>query len=335
MKIEWFTDASVFEKLENEWNALLAQSASDGVFLTREWQAVWWRNLGVGELRVIAFREDDGALVGIAPLFVEKGDDGLLHLSLVGCVDVSDYLDVIVARGHEQRVYDALLDTLARADFPAWDALHLCTLPAASPTGALLKESAQARGLSVESRRHDVAPLIELPATWDEYLATLDKKQRHEVRRKLRRIEESPTKWYALAANEPVDAPILDFIELHKTSRPDKHLFMDGRMQKFFVEMAQTLHARGWLLLQFLEIEGARAASLLSFVYRNDVLVYNSGYDSQKYGAYSPGIVLFARSIQDAIAAKRRRYDFLRGNEEYKYRFGARDTEVLELHIRK
>jgi CelD/BcsL family acetyltransferase involved in cellulose biosynthesis len=63
--------------------------------------------------------------------------------------------------------------------------------------------------------------------------------------------------------------------------------------------------------------------------------VYNSGYDPIKYGALSPGIVLFAHSIQDAIAAKRRRYDFLRGNEEYKYRFGAKETEVMELHIRR
>ncbi len=335
MKIEWFTDASVFEKLGTEWNDLLARSMDDVVFLTREWQMTWWRNLGTGELRVITLREDDGTLVGIAPLFVKKGADGRHHLSLVGCVDVSDYLDVIVARGHEVRVFDALLDTLARPDFPAWDELHLCTLPATSPTCAMLREQAQARNLNVESCRHDVAPIIELPATWDDYLATLEKKQRHEVRRKLRRVEESPTKWYALDATQTVEVPILDFIELHKTSRPDKHLFMDTRMQGFFVDMARTLHARGWLLLQFLEIEGVRAAALLSFVYHNDVFVYNSGYDAVKYGAYSPGIVLFARSIQDAIQAKRRRYDFLRGNEEYKYRFGAHDTQVLELHIRK
>ena len=104
-------------------------------------------------------------------------------------------------------------------------------------------------------------------------------------------------------------------------------------MQEFFNEMARTLFARGWLELSFLEVAGVRAAAIMNFVYQNDVLVYNSGYDPIQYGAYSPGIVLFARSIQDAIAAQRQRYDFLRGNEEYKYRFGARDTQVMELHI--
>jgi CelD/BcsL family acetyltransferase involved in cellulose biosynthesis len=108
---------------------------------------------------------------------------------------------------------------------------------------------------------------------------------------------------------------------------------MDGRMQGFFLDMARCLQSRGWLQLCFLEIEGARAATILNFVYQNDVLVYNSGYDPVKYGPYSPGIVLFAFSLQDAIAAKRRRFDFLRGDEEYKYRFGAHNTNVYELHL--
>lgn len=335
MKIEWFTDASVFEKLGTEWNELLARSVTDTVFLTREWQMTWWKNLGSGELRVITFRDDTGLLLGIASMFVERGQDGLNHLSLVGCVDVSDYLDVLVARGHEDAVYAALLDTLASMDFPAWDELHLCTLPEVSPSCTQLKGAAEVHGLRVELRKHDVAPVIDLPGTWDDYLATLDKKQRHEVRRKLRRIEEAQGEWHTLDANDSLDTAILDFIGLHKTSRPDKHLFMDSRMQNFFVEIARALNPHGWLQILFLQVEGKRAASLLNFVYHNDILVYNSGYDPVTYGALSPGIVLFARSIQDAIADKRRRYDFLRGNEEYKYRFGAHDTLILELHIRK
>ena len=335
MKIDWFTDAAIFETLEPEWNALLARSVSDTLFLTYDWQRTWWKHLGNDKLCVITIREDDGTLLGIAPLFEESGRDGTKSLSLVGCVDVSDYLDLIVATGHEARVYAALLDTLTRADFPAWDWLHLCTLPAASPANTQLKALAESCNLKVQHGLHDVSPMIELPATWDAYLETLDKKQRHEVRRKLRRVEEAPTRWYTIDAADTLDQTVADFVELHKKSRPDKNLFMDARMQGFFGEMARALFARGWLQLSFLEVSGARAAAIMNFVYHNDVLVYNSGYDPIQYGAYSPGIVLFARSIQDAIAAKRRRYDFLRGNEEYKYRFGAHDTQVMELHISK
>jgi len=354
MKIDLFTDTSVFEKLGSGWNALLHRSAVDTLFLTQEWQSAWWQHLGDGSLRVITIRDDassritfdfdsnenplrddasqdGGTLIGIAPLFAEAGDPK--SLSLVGCVDVSDYLDLIVARGEEERVYAALLDALARPDFPGWDWVRLCTLPAASPTNTRLKAMAEARGFRAEQRLHDVSPVIELPETWESYLEMLDKKQRHEVRRKLRRVEEANTRWYTIDDDAALDAAVADFIELHKKSRPDKNLFMDVRMQNFFVEMTRRLFAQGWLQLSFLEIDGVRAASIMNFVYQNDILVYNSGYDPVKYGSFSPGIVLFARSIQDAIAAKRRCFDFLRGDEEYKYRFGARDTQVMELHI--
>jgi CelD/BcsL family acetyltransferase involved in cellulose biosynthesis len=336
MKIDLLTDASAFEKLHAEWNDLLNRSVSNTLFLTWEWQSTWWEHLGAGELRIITVREEDGTLIGIVPLFEETWKDGTPALSLIGCVDVSDYLDVIAGRGHAERVYAALLDTITQADFPHWGGgLHLCTLPESSPTNARLKALAEARGLAVEWTLHDVSPVIDLPATWDAYLEMLDKKQRHEVRRKLRRVEAADHRWYTVDATMPIDQAIADFIDLHKKSRPDKHVFMDRRMEQFFVDITRRLQPRGWLQLNFLEIAGVRAASLLNFVYQNDVLVYNSGYDPEKYGSYSPGIVLFAFSIQDAITARRRRYDFLRGNEEYKYRFGAHDTNVYELHIRR
>jgi CelD/BcsL family acetyltransferase involved in cellulose biosynthesis len=335
MKIECFSDVSIFDRLKEEWNGLLARSATDTLFLTREWQKTWWQYFGTGALRVITLREDDAAasLLGIAPLFEETGADGLRNLSLVGCVDVSDYLDLIVDRGSEERVYGALLDYLSSAEFPAWDWLHLCALPAASPANDKLRALAEGRGYKIQHGLHDVSPMIELPETFDAYLDTLDKKQRHEVRRKLRRIEEARARWYTIETPEGLKAAVMDFVDLHKKSRPDKNLFMDERMQGFFLEMAEQMFVHDWLQLSFLEIEGERAAAIMSFIYRNDILAYNSGYDPIKFGVYSPGSVLFARSIQDAIAARRRRYDFLRGNEEYKYRFGAHDALVMELHI--
>ncbi len=328
MKTQWFTDASVFEALEPEWNALLKQSGSDTIFLTWEWQRTWWHHLGEGALCVVTFRREDGALAGIAPLFRREGT-----LALVGCVEVSDYLDVIAARGNEDAVYRALLDVLLGADFLKWDRLSLCNLPERSATYTQFKSLAEARGLAAEARVDDVAPFIELPETWDAYLETLDKKQRHEIRRKLRRIAEVAYRWLPLERGEEIAPGVREFVELHKKSRPDKNVFMDQRMQNFFAAMAETLHARGWLQLAFLEIEGTRAAAIFNLVYNNDVLVYNSGYDPEKYRAYSPGVVLFALSLQDAIAARRRRYDFLQGNEEYKYRLGARDAPVYALTI--
>ncbi|MBI3913298.1 MAG: GNAT family N-acetyltransferase [Chloroflexi bacterium] len=330
MKTQIDIDSQAFQNFEADWNALLAQSASDSLFSTWEWQTTWWEHLGQGELRLISFRDDAGALLGIAPLFWHDS-----QLALVGCVDVSDYLDLIVARGHEPEVYAALLDVLASADFAAAQRAHFCNLPAASPLLAQFEPIARARGWRVNARQEDVAPFIELPASWDAYLESLDKKQRHEMRRKLRRVAEVEHRWFTLPRDAAAAPAVRDFIELHKRSRPDKNVFMDERMQNFFSAMAELMHARGWLELSFLQIQNQPAAAIFSFVYNNVMLVYNSGYDPQNFGAWSPGVVLFAFSIQDAIAARRRVYDLLQGNEAYKYRLGARDQKIFEIEIQK
>ncbi len=334
MKVHLLTAASAFEKLELEWNALLHRSVTDSLFLTWEWQMTWWQNLASGDLCIMTFREDHGALAGIAPMYCKISEDGTKALAQIG-YDVSDYLDVIVAQGREAAIYSALFDLLSSPDFPAWDSVDLYNLPAASPTNTQLKALAQARGFKVDWREQVVSPVLQLPATWEDYLASLDKKERHEIRRKLRRIEQVQTRWYVIDKEDEVDAAVADFIELHKKSRPDKIEFMNARMQKFFLEMARRLFLKRYLQLAFLEVEGKRAASILNFVYGNNVLVYNSGYDPEKYRHLSPGVILFVRSIQDAIAAKRRAFDFLRGDEEYKYRLGAKNTSLYELHIRK
>ncbi|MDL1883917.1 GNAT family N-acetyltransferase, partial [Anaerolineae bacterium CFX8] len=73
------------------------------------------------------------------------------------------------------------------------------------------------------------------------------------------------------------------------------------------------------------------AATYLNFVYNRHVLVYNSGLLPGEYGHLSPGIVLLAYNIRHAIENNAVVFDFLRGNEVYKYRMGAQDTRVFML----
>jgi CelD/BcsL family acetyltransferase involved in cellulose biosynthesis len=108
---------------------------------------------------------------------------------------------------------------------------------------------------------------------------------------------------------------------------------MDPKMQGFFFDVAEVLQARGWLQLAFVEMDGVKAATLLNFDYDDNILVYNSGYDPAQFRQLSPGIIVTARCIESAIALGRKRFDFLRGDEVYKYRFGAQDTEVRRLLI--
>ena len=329
-----YTDATGFAALHEEWNPLLRNSASDTLFLTWEWQSTWWEHLGEGELYLLAMRTDEGRLVGIAPLRLTMLDDGPNDLSIVGCRDVSDYLDLIAASGHEEKVYSALLDWLGSDEAPNWDLADLCNIPAASPTHSLLAEMAAARGYQVQTEVEDVCPIISLPSTWDEYLSSLNKKQRHEIRRKIRRAEGSgQINWYIVNEEHDLAAEMDAFIELHQKSHVDKDEFMDAQMRGFFHAAARILQEAGWLQLALMEINGEKAAAMLNFDCCDSILVYNSGYDPQKYARLSPGIVLLSYCIQWAIESGRASFDFLRGSEEYKYRFGAQPTEIYRLLI--
>lgn len=338
MKTQVYTDAAGFAALRQEWNPLLRNSASNTIFLTWEWQSTWWEHLGEGELYLIAVR-DGGHLSGIAPLYLTSAgnltsDDGPSELSIVGCRDVSDYLDLIAVSGQEERVYSALLDWLESDEAPPWDLADLCNIPAASPTHSLLAEMAAARGYQVQTEVEDIAPIIFLPSTWDEYLSSLDKKQRHEIRRKIRRAEGGgQINWYVVNEEHDLAAAMGAFIKLHQKSHVEKDEFMDAQMKGFFHAAAQVLHQAGWLQLAFMEINGEKAAAMLNFDYRDSIQVYNSGYDPQKYAQLSPGIVLLSYCIQHAIELGRAKFDFLRGDEEYKLRFGAQPTEVYRLLI--
>ncbi len=335
MQTEIYTDSKGFELLAGEWDDLLERSVNAPFFMRHIYQSLWWKYLGNDDLLLIAIRSDAGRLVGLAPLYGKTNSLGLRELSFVGCVDVSDYLDLLVDRDFVAEVYEALLNALD-SEAVAWDGLYLCSLSQRSITHSRLVEAMQARGWHVESSQQDVCPVITLADSWDNYLAGIDKKQRHEIRRKIRKIEsEAETRWYAIDSPAGLDEAMAKFIELHQKSTQDKEDFWSEALIDFFIELSKAMAECGWLKLYFIEVNGVKAASMLCFDYNNEFLLYNSGYDPEQFGNLSPGNVLTAYTIQHAIELGRSRYDFLRGDEVYKFRFGAEAEPVFDLRIHR
>ncbi len=331
MQLKILTTPEAFDTLADQWNALLQQSATNTLFLTREWQRVWWRQLGDGDLRILCMYDND-ELIGIAPLFAEQDALGATQVQFVGCKEVSDYLDFIFLKGRERECFDTVLDYLAGTDSPQWAGISLCNIPETSPTLTLLPELAQAKGWKANSVFEDVCPVIALPDSFEAYLATLDGKERRELQRKLRKADEDSTVTYTQDA-ATLDADLGDFLRLMRASMISKDSFMTPRMETFFRAMAKDMLAAGYLQLAFLEVDGDRAATYLNFTWQNQVLVYNSGLDPQKFSYLSPGQVLIARLIEKAIADQRATFDFLQGNEEYKHKLGGKDVKLFTLGI--
>ena len=345
MELILYSDETGFDALRDEWNDLLRRSRFDTIFLTREWQATWWRCLGAarGPLFLLVAR-DEGRLVGILPLYLnEREPKRTLHV--VGCLEVADYLDLIVEAGQEEAVYTAFLDWLVSPAAPDWEVVDLCNQPLPSLAYTLLPEIAWGRGWNVEVFQEDVCPIITLPTDtgepgfdgWETYLGTLDKKERHEIRRKLRRVErEAPgAQMRYVCGVEGLREAMDAFIALHRLSSRDKDVFMDEEMQGFFHAIARTCAEQGWLQLSLLDIDDEPVASYFCFEYKNETLVYNSGFDPQAYPQFSPGWVLLSSLIQNAIGQGRARFDFLQGNEDYKHRFGGIDEAVHRTLIRR
>ncbi len=333
-------DRDGFAALQAEWNTLLRRSRFDTIFLTHEWQTVWWENLGNGELWIVAFRAaETDQLVGIAPLYLVQESEGIhagkTAFHLVGCIEVSDYLDLIIAKGWEDPVYAALMAWLCSADAPAWDALDLCNLPQDSLTYRVFPAMCDPAVCETQVLQEDTAPQFSLPLHFDTYLEEqVEKKQRHEIRRKQRRAErETDIRFTMVGPQDNLVAEVDDFTALQQASRADKAEFMTPEMRRFFTAMAQRLQAAGWLRLSFLSINGEKAAALLSFEYNGHYLLYNSGYDPEAYAQLSPGWVLLAYVIQYAVAVGCKVFDFMQGDEEYKYRFGSHDYAVMRVIV--
>jgi CelD/BcsL family acetyltransferase involved in cellulose biosynthesis len=318
-----YTSPEALSTLAPAWSALVRESFHNTIFATPVWAQTWWRWFGEGKRLLLITIEDGDRLVGVAPLYLETVDDERL-VRFIGGLDVTDYMDIVVRRSHEAVAWDAVLEALRAV---AWDALDLHAVRAASPTVAYFRQ------LGARMTREDVCPCIDpLPVTWDDYLAMLDKKDRHELRRKMRRLSGADVLWWTVCAEDT--QAMTSFLTLHRLSSPDKASFMDERMEGYFRDLASQCATHGWLRLCFLSISKKKVASLMAFDYGNQILLYNSGYDPA-YTSLSVGLVSVAMAIRDAIAAQRRAFDFLRGDERYKYDLGGRDTEVLAIRYER
>ncbi len=319
--------------LQAEWNALLDGSASHVPFLRYEYLEAWWQTRGGGEwpqasLAIVTARQD-GRLVGIAPLFFTPDHHGRPALLLLGSIEISDYLDVI-ARPEDLPAFLAeLLPFLRSAGLPGWETLDLYNLIDSSATLPALQSAAAALGWGFAGEKLQHSPYIPLPGDWETYLSGIDKKQRHEIRRKMRRADESgaAVRWYIAADPGALDGEIEAFMALMAQDE-QKAQFLTPAMREHMRLTMRCAFAKGCLNLAFLEVNGQKAAAYLSFDYLNRLWVYNSGVD-RAFMEYSPGWVLLGHLLQWSNEQGYSEFDFMRGDEDYKYRFGAVDRFVM------
>lgn len=326
--VDALAGSGAFDLLRDEWERLVDRAGSDNIFMTHLWQHAWWDEFGHDlEFELLAFR-DGGRLVGLASTYIDLVG-GFPVLRFGGGLEVTDYLGLLIEPGYEKPVGRAFLERCLTHPGLVLD-LHFLrsdgiTLRALTAAAADLD-----RRFSVEAE--EVSPRIVLPGPWDEYLARLRKKDRHELRRKRRRLEEAGGWTVGETSADTLDRDLETFFDLHSKSTRAKADFLTDDVKRFFRHTCAHLQERAWLSLRTLVFEGKPLASVLGFVYRGKLLLYNSGYDPE-YNRLGPGFVLMSEEIRLAIEAGLTEVDFLRGDEKYKYDLGAEDLPLVHLTV--
>lgn len=338
MEFSWLRTSAEWQELAEGWDGLFKHSITQVPFLSYGYLSTWWETMGGGEwpaeeseLAIIIARED-GALAGIAPLFISSKADSPRALRFIGSIEVSDYLDLIVSEADLDAFCAGLLAYLQSQaelkDLP----LILDNILDSSPSLGALTRAAEAAGYTAVEEVLQPSPYIPLAGSFDDWLAGIDKKQRHEIRRKLRNAAANyELNYYNKHDHQNCKEEMLAFLNMMRTEHA-KDLFLNPKMEEFMQGAALNACREGRLVLSFLELDGVKAAAYLSFKNGKALLVYNSAFEPEYFSA-SPGWVLLAMLIEWAIEQGFEEVDMMRGDEVYKYRFGGVNRYVKRLRL--
>ena len=303
--------------LEAEWSELARRRAVPSIFLTPEWLAVA-RAHDRRKQTTLAI----GDKLGIAALAHE--DDGTLTFA---GGEFTDEQDVIAPPDDAAAVAEALGEWIAAQRTRR---VRLEYVPEETPTPGAIARALAPRGYDVQVERLVTSPRLQLPADFEIYVQSLTKKDRHELRRKMRRLERGRRVAFRIAADGERAAVLDRFVALHRRSRGEKAEFMTTDRERYFRDVAEAVAAPGWLRLGVLDVDGEDVAVLFAFAYEGTLALYNAAYDPT-LATLSVGVVCHAYAIRSALGEGIRTYDLLRGDEPYKYDLGATDRWLVRI----
>lgn len=292
------------------WEAALEKESIQYPFLTFSWHRHWASHFGSDEHFSI-FADPDTHMV--VPLSIR---DGVAHFT--GGEEIADYLDAIGADTKKAAAWKSILPTLQAQGATK---LSLRNVPEGSGTLAYFRSLPKAT-----VAEEDVTPTIALPSSFDAYLENLNRKDRHELTRKMKKFENE----HQLLSFHPRNGTAIDMnflLQLMKHD-PDKRTFLTSHMTEFFTELPKVFKGSLWQFV--LTQENRIVACTVAFHADDSLLLYNSGFDPKYPGA---GWYIKVKTIAWAIEQGLSTYNLLQGNERYKYDLGAKDAAVYQITL--
>ena len=316
LEIEEVTTSAGLEALAPAWHGLWRRAPAATPFQSPAWLIPWWREIGGGELRVLIARQD-GRMVGLLPMYLQHESDKLLPLGIA----ISDYLDGLFEERVEVMAAEAMLQHLA--DREDWQHCELHPLRSASP----LLEASVPQGCADEVLAFEPCLVVEVPAGARQLRDFLPSKIRDNLRYFGRRAEQTGRVSFETATAATLSEFVEALFRLHEARWQQlgcSGVLADPAIRRFHHRAAPLLDRAGLLRLHALRINERMVAVLYALCARRRSYCYLYGFDPD-FGALSPGTLILGHSIWQAVREGAREVDFLRGQERYKYFWGARD----------
>ena len=314
-----------------EWRTLLERDPNRQIFAYPEWQRAWWDEFKAGKDLFLMTMKRAGEPVAIVPLY-RRIDAGRRVLRFIGGIDLTDYLGPICSLEDRDDVADAVVEWLASTEHE-WDLFDGHCLPVPLGFADFLVERADAKGLRFDLDQEETSAVLALPSSWDDYLASLQSKQRHELKRKRRRLaREHPDAAVRTATEETLERDFKTFVEMHRGAEGHKGHFMRPEIATFFRRLVEAFMPLGHFRLDLLEIGDHAVASTFGFELERKFYLYNSAYEPEA-ARFSPGLVLVSELVKQSIDKGLEIFDFLRGPERYKYELGAQAVPLNNVRI--
>lgn len=320
------TESEELESLAPVWNSLLENCSDEStMYLTHEWMVTRWQHFGKGKRFNLLLVEREGKVIGIVPLVRNEYRLGPFKLDALESVGGTSRNYVGLMRtGDRPEVISALLDYLKQNLHGVGLILRLSLVPGDSRFLSALKRGlAQlSQDLAFEERVKTLAPYIDLPSSWEEYFGSLGGKRRRVLGRMLRNLEkEHGVVNFRQGEAVSLEAGLNRFFDLHQERWQAVGIsgsFADPRVREFYIELAGKFLNRGWLYFSSMNVDGKLVSALYGCLFRRKLYFITSGRDI-RYSKYSVGQLHAMQVIKDAISRNLTEFDFLQGDEPYKF----------------
>jgi hypothetical protein len=302
-------------KLQTIWDTCYEANLLKLPYQSYNWICAYFNSIGKNDSPYTLHLPDQNI---IAPFIINNH-----QLKFSGGVEVSDYLDLI---GPDKNKPHAWPEIMKYAQSQGVKTICLNNISESSPTHDYFNTISKLNRTIISIDTEDTTPIFELPADFNGYLNYLSHKNRHELERKMRKFErENPE--IRMEDKTGITNNIDILLNLMHQDEA-KNEFLKSGNETFIKEISQTIPESQFLTLY---LDEKPAAAIMAYKVNNSFLLYNSGFDKDSHpGA---GFYLKVQSIKYAIENGFKYYNFLQGDERYKYELGGRDSYVYRINI--